>query len=385
MEQTVDSSCCYFLLLLHLNNHELPAPWGPNIMHSFTCSSPQCCTCSSTQRIGLFLKLRSNLKNSNKKDWQDRQLLKPFSSCHLYDQRVRQTGQHSVVYIGSVYLKISQLTGIPLTRDDRSSLLPPGAKRIPPSAPVAARMCTSRNNAALLTWCPPPEVHRNPPSNYILERQAVGEADWVPCLTTDVASVVEVPGDGVPQEADYRFRVCSANQYGCSGHVEFPGSVHLGKSPGSPVVDGHSPCSSRGITEASIFTSLSLCCYPFSALSCYPFFCCTFPVNSATRENFLLYRIIISSWVLWLSHVTVNNLPAKIATRLKGMLPHSTQFFSDRAPKFARYYLHYITMCFLQGWPELASRTLFNIDQWNNSKEENCPLSSCKNPLPTTE
>ncbi|KAJ6665562.1 hypothetical protein lerEdw1_003405 [Lerista edwardsae] len=101
------------------------------------------------------------------------------------------------------------------------------AKRIPPSAPVAARMCTARNNAALLTWCPPPDVHRSPPSSYILERQVVGEAEWVACLTTDVASMVEVPGDGVPQEADYRFRVCSANQYGCSGHVEFLGSVHL--------------------------------------------------------------------------------------------------------------------------------------------------------------
>ncbi|XP_053139183.1 obscurin-like protein 1 isoform X2 [Hemicordylus capensis] len=101
------------------------------------------------------------------------------------------------------------------------------AKRIPPSAPVAVKMCTARSNAALLTWCPPPDVHRSPPSNYLLERQAVGEAEWVPCLTTDVASMVEVPGDGVPQEADYRFRVCSANQYGCSEHVEFPGSVHL--------------------------------------------------------------------------------------------------------------------------------------------------------------
>ncbi|XP_060117593.1 obscurin-like protein 1 [Heteronotia binoei] len=101
------------------------------------------------------------------------------------------------------------------------------AKRIPPSAPVAARMCMAHSNAALLTWCPPPDAHRSPPSSYILERQAVGDAEWVHCLTTDVASTVEVPGDGVPQEADYCFRVCSANQYGCSGHVEFPGSVHL--------------------------------------------------------------------------------------------------------------------------------------------------------------
>uniref|UniRef100_A0A8C6V9J3 Obscurin like cytoskeletal adaptor 1 n=1 Tax=Naja naja TaxID=35670 RepID=A0A8C6V9J3_NAJNA len=98
---------------------------------------------------------------------------------------------------------------------------------IPPSAPVEVKMCTTRSNAALLTWCPPPDPHCSPPSSYILERQTVGEAEWVPCLTTDVASMVEVPGDGVPQEADYRFRVCSANKYGCSEHVEFPGSVHL--------------------------------------------------------------------------------------------------------------------------------------------------------------
>ncbi|XP_070812890.1 obscurin-like protein 1 isoform X2 [Pituophis catenifer annectens] len=101
------------------------------------------------------------------------------------------------------------------------------AKRIPPSAPVEVKMCTTRSNAALLTWCPPPDLHRSPLSSYILERQTVGEAEWLPCLTTDVASMVEVPGDGVPQEADYRFRVCSANQFGCSAHVEFPGSVHL--------------------------------------------------------------------------------------------------------------------------------------------------------------
>ncbi|XP_029139837.1 obscurin-like protein 1 [Protobothrops mucrosquamatus] len=89
------------------------------------------------------------------------------------------------------------------------------AKRIPPNAPVEVKMCTTRSNAALLMWCPPPDLHHSPPSSYILERQTVGEAEWVPCLTTDVASMVEVPGDGVPQEADYRFRVCSANQYGC--------------------------------------------------------------------------------------------------------------------------------------------------------------------------
>ncbi|TFJ98131.1 Obscurin-like protein 1 [Platysternon megacephalum] len=101
------------------------------------------------------------------------------------------------------------------------------AKRIPPSAPVAAEMSTNRSNAALLTWCPGPDVHRTPPSSYVLERQEASAAEWVQCLTTDLASMVEVLGDSVPAEADYCFRICAVNKYGRSRPVEFPGSVHL--------------------------------------------------------------------------------------------------------------------------------------------------------------
>ncbi|NXE46568.1 OBSL1 protein, partial [Casuarius casuarius] len=100
-------------------------------------------------------------------------------------------------------------------------------KRDPPSTPVAARMSTEHSNAALLTWCPAPDVHHRPPSSYVLERQEVSTSEWVHCLTTDLASLVEVLGDSVPCEADYRFRICAVNKYGRSGPVEFPGSVHL--------------------------------------------------------------------------------------------------------------------------------------------------------------
>ncbi|XP_067154731.1 obscurin-like protein 1 [Apteryx mantelli] len=102
-------------------------------------------------------------------------------------------------------------------------------KRDPPSTPVAARMSTEHSNAALLTWCPAPDVHHCPPSSYVLERQEVSASEWVHCLTTDLASLVEVLGDSVPCEADYRFRICAVNKYGRSGPVEFPGSVHLGE------------------------------------------------------------------------------------------------------------------------------------------------------------
>ncbi|NXK45000.1 OBSL1 protein, partial [Chauna torquata] len=100
-------------------------------------------------------------------------------------------------------------------------------KRDPPSAPVAAQMSTERSNAALLTWCPAPDVHHRPPSTYVLERREAGGGEWVQCLTTDLAGRVQVLGDSVPREADYRFRVCAVNQHGRSGPVEFPGSVHL--------------------------------------------------------------------------------------------------------------------------------------------------------------
>lgn len=104
-----------------------------------------------------------------------------------------------------------------------------GVKRDPPSTPVAAQMSTEQSNAALLTWCPAPDVHHRPPSSYVLERREAAGGEWVQCLTTELAGRVQVLGDSVPCEADYRFRVCAVNKHGRSGPVEFPGSVHLGE------------------------------------------------------------------------------------------------------------------------------------------------------------
>lgn len=56
-----------------------------------------------------------------------------------------------------------------------------------------------------------------------------GSQEWLQCLTTDSATSVEILGDSVPCEADYRFRICSVNKYGRSNNVEFPRAVHLGK------------------------------------------------------------------------------------------------------------------------------------------------------------
>lgn len=104
------------------------------------------------------------------------------------------------------------------------------ARHCPPSCPVAVQINTERANAALLSWVPPQDTRKNPPSGYVLERQEMGTGsqEWLQCLTTDTATSVEILGDSVPCEADYRFRICSVNKYGKSNNVEFPKAVHLG-------------------------------------------------------------------------------------------------------------------------------------------------------------
>ncbi|XP_072542391.1 obscurin-like protein 1 [Salminus brasiliensis] len=108
-----------------------------------------------------------------------------------------------------------------------SQLRVKGARHCPPSCPIGVQINTERANAALLSWVPAQDSRKNPPSGYILERQEMGSQEWLQCLTTDSATSVEILGDSVPCEADYRFRICSVNKYGRSGYVEFPRAVHL--------------------------------------------------------------------------------------------------------------------------------------------------------------
>lgn len=129
-----------------------------------------------------------------------------------------------------------------------------GVKHSPPGPPVLAEMFKGRKNVVLLTW-KPPEPAPETPFVYRLERQKVGSEDWVQCFSVEKAGAVEVPGDCVPSEGDYRFRICSVSEHGRSPHVVFHGSAHLGESvlqsrPGLSAVLPHvtpSPsfCSSR--------------------------------------------------------------------------------------------------------------------------------------------
>lgn len=84
-------------------------------------------------------------------------------------------------------------------------------------------------NGAVLSWEPAPNLQKGTKTVYVLERQEVGSQEWRKCLSTEATTSVEVLGESVPCEGDYRFRVCCVNKYGRSGHVEFPKVIRLGK------------------------------------------------------------------------------------------------------------------------------------------------------------
>ncbi|XP_032423836.1 obscurin-like protein 1 isoform X6 [Xiphophorus hellerii] len=136
---------------------------------------------------------------------------------------------HILVFVNTMPQDSGLVTFLVGRSKTSSQLRVKAARHCPPSCPVGVQINTERANAALLSWVSAPDSRKNPPSGYVLERQEVGTGsqEWLQCLTTDSATSVEILGDSVPCEADYRFRICSVNKYGKSNNVEFPRTVHL--------------------------------------------------------------------------------------------------------------------------------------------------------------
>ncbi|XP_060945032.1 obscurin-like protein 1 [Limanda limanda] len=136
---------------------------------------------------------------------------------------------HILVFVNTMPQDAGLVTFLVGRSKTSSQLRVKAARHCPPSCPVGVQINTERANAALLSWAPAQDSRKNPPSGYVLERQEVGTGsqEWLQCLTTDSATSVEILGDSVPCEADYRFRICSVNKYGKSNNVEFPKAVHL--------------------------------------------------------------------------------------------------------------------------------------------------------------
>lgn len=99
-------------------------------------------------------------------------------------------------------------------------------KHSPPGPPKMVEMFKGHKNTVLLTWKPPEPL---PETSFIyrLERQEVGSEDWIQCFSIEKAGAVEVPGDCMPAEGDYRFRICTVSEHGRSPHIVFQGTAHL--------------------------------------------------------------------------------------------------------------------------------------------------------------
>ncbi|KAF3842845.1 hypothetical protein F7725_001694 [Dissostichus mawsoni] len=150
---------------------------------------------------------------------------------------------HILVFVNTMPQDSGLVTFLVGRSKTSSQLRVKEARHCPPSCPVSVQINTERANAALLSWVPAQDSRKNPPSGYVLDRQEVGTGsqEWLQCLTTDSATSVEILGDSVPCEADYRFRICSVNKYGKSNTVEFPRAVHLVARIQAPLQDALVP------------------------------------------------------------------------------------------------------------------------------------------------
>uniref|UniRef100_A0A8D3BXF0 Obscurin like cytoskeletal adaptor 1b n=1 Tax=Scophthalmus maximus TaxID=52904 RepID=A0A8D3BXF0_SCOMX len=150
---------------------------------------------------------------------------------------------HILVFVNTMPQDAGLVTFLVGRSKTSSQLRVKAARHCPPSCPVGVQINTEHANAALLSWVPAQDTRKNPPSGYVLERQEVGTGsqEWLQCLTTDSATSVEILGDSVPCEADYRFRICSVNKYGKSNNVEFPRAVHLVTRIQAPLQDALVP------------------------------------------------------------------------------------------------------------------------------------------------
>uniref|UniRef100_A0A8C6TYE0 Obscurin like cytoskeletal adaptor 1a n=1 Tax=Neogobius melanostomus TaxID=47308 RepID=A0A8C6TYE0_9GOBI len=136
---------------------------------------------------------------------------------------------HMLVFVNVSHQDSGVVTFVAGRSTTTSRLKVKATRHCPPICPGNIKMDVDRPNSALLTWSPAPNSQTTTRSMFVVERQEVGSLEWQRCFASESATSAEVSGDSMPCEGDYRFRVCSINKYGRSGHVEFPNVVHLGK------------------------------------------------------------------------------------------------------------------------------------------------------------
>ncbi|XP_031414919.1 obscurin-like protein 1a [Clupea harengus] len=138
---------------------------------------------------------------------------------------------HILVFVNTSYQDSGTITFVAGRSKNSSRLKVKAARHSAPPCPVGVNMNAHTANGAVLSWEPAPNLQKGTKTVYVLERQEVGSQEWRKCLSTEATTSVEVLGESVPCEGDYRFRVCCVNKYGRSGHVEFPKVIRLVPGP----------------------------------------------------------------------------------------------------------------------------------------------------------
>ncbi|KAM6893707.1 obscurin-like protein 1a [Xenentodon cancila] len=162
---------------------------------------------------------------------------------------------HILVFVNVAYHDSGVVTFVAGRSKTSSHLKVKATKHCPPICPAEVIMDVDRPNSALLTWVPAANSQTSTRSAFVLERQEVGSQEWQKCFTSETDTSVELTGDSVPCEGNYRFRVCCINKYGRSGHVEFPKVVHL--APGPKIYSHLKSCETVEGEDAHFSTELS--------------------------------------------------------------------------------------------------------------------------------
>ncbi|KAM8871723.1 obscurin-like protein 1a [Synchiropus picturatus] len=168
---------------------------------------------------------------------------------------------HILVFVNVSYHDSGFVTFVAGRSKCSSRLKVKATRHCPPNCPTAVKMDMDRPNSVLLTWVPAANSSITTRKIFVVERQVIGSQDWQKCFTSETATSVEVSGDNMLCEGDYRFRVCCINKYGRSGHVEFPNVVHLvpgakisNRLKGCEVTEGEDACFSIQLSMAMVGT-----------------------------------------------------------------------------------------------------------------------------------
>ncbi|XP_041040413.1 obscurin isoform X3 [Carcharodon carcharias] len=100
-------------------------------------------------------------------------------------------------------------------------------RKVPPHPPVNPVVKEKTETSVTLAWSLPQDVPPAPVTGYIIEKKKVGSNTWTRCHTTDKITAQEFTVSGLPEGANYQFRISSVNNFTQSTYLEVPGTFHF--------------------------------------------------------------------------------------------------------------------------------------------------------------